>query len=483
VTRLRLRRGRRRPTRRTPPVRRVRSAESARIDRRYCILTASRFLPTGLGIPVLGLLMLSRGLSLAELGFAFSSQAVMVIILELPTGGLADALGRRPVLLVATALDVAALGLLLAAGGPAGFMAGMAVQGMYRALESGPLDAWYVDASLAADPGTDIEAGLARGGVALGIAISAGAAAAAGLASLPPVGGVDPLALPLVAALVFRVVDVAAIATLLTEVRPSGSGTSGPSEPEPRGRLAAARASVAATPAVVRTALGLLRATPALMALVAIELFWGAGLSGVEMFTGPRLAELLGDPEEGAAVTGLAAALAWSIAAGGSALTTRFGELVGGGPARVGIVLRLVQGAAVGVAAVVAGPAGIVAGYLGFYFVHGAANAVHYGMVHRLVGAEHRATIISAHSVATRIGGMGTGIGLGALATAVSIPAALGVAAVLLALPAPLYRIAGRGRRVVDDSAEREPVLPGADLVRSEPDLPREPVTGPATAR
>jgi hypothetical protein len=345
---------------------------------------------------------------------------------------------------------VAALALLLAAGGPAGFMAGMAVQGIYRALESGPLDAWYVDASLAADPGTDIEAGLARGGVALGIAISAGAAAAAGLASLPSVGGVHPLALPLVAALVFRVLDVAAIATLLTEVRPSGSGSS---EPQAQRGFAAARASVAATPAVVRTALGLLRATPALMALVAIELFWGAGLSGVEMFTGPRLAELLGDPEEGAAVTGLAAALAWSIAAGGSALTTRFGELVGGGPARVGIVLRLVQGAAVGVAAVVAGPAGLVAGYLGFYFVHGAANAVHYGMVHRLVGAEHRATIISAHSVATRIGGMGTGIGLGALATAVSIPAALGVAAVLLALPAPLYRIAGRGRRVVDDGA------------------------------
>lgn len=451
----------------------TRSPESTRIDRRYCLLTAARFLPTGLCIPVLGLLMLSRGLSLAELGFALASQAVMVIVLELPTGGLADALGRRPVLLVATALDVVALALLLAAGGPAGFVAGMAVQGIYRALESGPLDAWYVDASLAADPGTDIEAGLARGGVALGVAISVGSAAAAGLASLPSVGGVDPLALPLVAALVFRVVDVVAIATLLVEVRRSR---------EPRRGLAAARASVAATPAVVRTALGLLRATPALMALVAIELFWGAGLSGVEMFTGPRLAELLGDPEQGAAVTGIAAALAWSIAAGGSALTTRFGELVGGGPARVGAVLRLVQGGAVGVAAVVAGPAGLVAGYLGFYFVHGAANAVHYGMVHRLVGAEHRATIISAHSVATRIGAMGTGIGLGALATAVSIPAALGVAAVLLALPAPLYRIAGWGRRA-DGGGRPDPADPADPGAKDVDEDVVDDVTAPATAR
>jgi Major Facilitator Superfamily len=418
-------------------------SRGAGVERRFVGLTVTRWLPTGLTIPVTGLLMLSRGLSLADIGLGVATQGIVVILLELPTGGLADAVGRRPVLLAATVLDLVALSLLLVAGSLLGLMAAMGVQGVYRALESGPLEAWYVDARLAADPEADLEAGLARAGVAIGLAIAAGGLVSAALATWPPLGGVEPLALPLALALAFRVVDLAAIGRFLTEHRPAR----GPGAPS-------AWASVAATPAVVRSALGLLWATPALLALVAIELSWGAGLSGVEMFSAPRLAELLGDAERGAAVAGVASAVAWSICAGGSALTGWFSRLVGGGPARAGAVGRLAQGGAVLVAAVVAGPAGLLAGYFAFYLVHGAANAVHYGMVHRLVGPEHRATMISASSVAARLGGVAAGIGLGAVADGAGIPAALGVAAVVLAAAAPLYRVAGRGR----PEASEEPV-------------------------
>ena len=69
-------------------------ARSAR--RRYLILIALRWLPTGLLIPVTVLLALSRGLSLTEIGLVFSIQGLVVLALELPTGGLTDALGRRP---------------------------------------------------------------------------------------------------------------------------------------------------------------------------------------------------------------------------------------------------------------------------------------------------------------------------------------------------------------------------------------------------
>lgn len=402
------------------------------VDRRYLGLTVTRWLPTGLAIPVTGLLMLSRGLTLTQVGLAAATQAVVVLLLELPTGGLADALGRRPVLLAATALDIVATVLVLAAHSPLAYMAAMGVEGVYRALESGPLEAWYVDARLAQDPEADLEAGLARSGVAVGLAIAAGGLATAALTTWPPVSGIEPLALPLAVALGVRVVDVAAQARFLTE-HPAGP------------RSITVRASVAATPAVVRSALRLLRVTPALLALVAIEVMWGAGLTGVELFTAPRLAELLGDAERGAAIAGMASAVAWSISAGGSALTGWFGRVVGGSPARVGAAGRLAQGGAVLVAAAVAGPAGLLAGYIAFYLVHGAANAVHYGMVHRLVGAEQRATILSASSVAARLGAIVAGVGLGAVAGGFGIPWALGIAAVLLAAAAPLYQVAGRG--------------------------------------
>ena len=82
-------------------------------------------------------------------------------------------------------------------------------------------------------------------------------------------------------------------------------------------------AGIAAAPAVVRSTVRLVPRSPALLALVGVELLWGAGLVAVELFSGPRMVELLGDPERGVAVFGLAAAAGWSISAVGSAATGR----------------------------------------------------------------------------------------------------------------------------------------------------------------
>jgi hypothetical protein len=209
---------------------------------------------------------------------------------------------------------------------------------------------------------------------------------------------------------------------------------------------------------VVGETVGLLRTSSALLALVAVELFWGAGLTAVELLTAPRLVELLGDPDQGAIVFGLAVSLGWTVSAAGSAFTARFTRLLGGGPARVGAVLRVVQGATALVLAVVGGPAGLLAGYLGFYLVHGTANVVHYGMVHRLVDGRRRTTVLSAHSLASRGAGAIAATSLGAVAASHGPATALAIAAALLVAAAPLYRIAGREDR---PAARRpEPVSP-----------------------
>ncbi len=399
-------------------------------QRRYVVLCALRWLPTGLLIPVTAVFMQSRGLSLAAIGVVAAAQSVLVLVLELPTGGLADALGRRPVLVLATVLDLVAVTIFLSAHSAAVFALAWAVEGVYRALESGPLDAWFVDAAQAEDPDADLERGLAAGSTAIGVAIAVGALGSAGLAALPSVGGIEPLALPIVVALVLRVVDLGAIAALVTETRVA------------KGPQAVWGASKA-VPTVVRDTLGLLRASSALLALVAIELLWGAGLTGVELLSGPRLADLLGGAEEAVTTFGVTVAAAWLLSAAGSAATPRI--IAGSGsPARAGTILRLAQGGATLLMALVAGPVGLVTGYLAFYVVHGPANVVHYSMVHRLTTAEHRTTMVSANSLSSQLGGMAAAVGLGALASAASIPVAWVVAALLLAAGAPLYRIAGR---------------------------------------
>ena len=80
-----------------------------RIRRRYLVLHGLRWLPSGLLIPVIVLLMLERGIGLSQIGLIFAIQGFVVLGLELPTGGLADALGRKPVLVAAAAFSLASL--------------------------------------------------------------------------------------------------------------------------------------------------------------------------------------------------------------------------------------------------------------------------------------------------------------------------------------------------------------------------------------
>ena len=74
-----------------------------------------------------------------------------------------------------------------------------ALQGAFRALDSGPLEAWFVDRILAADPEVRLDSALSGGSAMLSVGIAAGALTAAGLAALP-VTGIEPLALPVLVA-------------------------------------------------------------------------------------------------------------------------------------------------------------------------------------------------------------------------------------------------------------------------------------------
>ena len=147
------------------------ATNTQKVRRRFLVLRGLRWLPTGLLVPVLVLVLLDRGLSLAQLGVVFAGQGLMVLVLELPTGGLADAIGRRTVLLVATVFEVAAFVLLIGARSVPLLVLAAGLMGVYRALESGPLDSWYVDTAQAVDADADIERGLSQAGVVTGLAI------------------------------------------------------------------------------------------------------------------------------------------------------------------------------------------------------------------------------------------------------------------------------------------------------------------------
>jgi sugar phosphate permease len=94
------------------------------------------------------------------------------------------------------------------------------------------------------------------------------------------------------------------------------------------------------------------------------------------------------------------------------------------------------------------GATGLLLAYVATYWVHGVTAPVHYGMVHRAVASSHRATVVSANSLTSQLGGALSGITLGLLADATSITTAMFVAAAVLASAAPLYLVGRHGPAV-----------------------------------
>jgi MFS transporter, DHA1 family, tetracycline resistance protein len=394
---------------------------------RFLLLLGLRWFPVGLMIPVLVLLMLERGLGLAEIGSVAAVQGITVMLLELPTGGLTDAIGRRPVLLLSAGVSLIASGLFAVADSVLLFFVYFLLQGIFRALDSGPLEAWYVDHALAVDERADIESGLSRSGVTLGVAVAGGALASGGLVALGPFGRVSALTMPVLVSIAVQIIALIAVLTLMTEERPA------------RG-LSALVASVRGVPAAIGGALRLVRASRVVAALMLVELLWGFGMTTFETLTPVRLTEVIGNADRASALMGPVGSAAWAASAGGAALIPLLVRRIGA--PWTGFVLRIAQGITVVGMGLFAGPVGVIAAFLLCYSVHGAANPVHAGLLHRQVDGPYRASLLSLNSM---VGQPGSALGLitlTAIAAHLSTPLAMFVGAAVLAAAAPLYLVA-----------------------------------------
>ncbi|GAA1430716.1 hypothetical protein GCM10009616_16010 [Microlunatus lacustris] len=409
------------------------SAASAR--RRLLLLTATRWLPVGLVFGLTTLLPLERGLSLTQVTAVLAVQGFVVLALELPTGGLADAVGRRPLLVLAALVAVVSGVLFLLATDVVAFAVAMVLQGVFRALDSGPLEAWYVDTAQAADPDVAVERTLGQAGAVLGVAIAGGALVSGGLVAWHPVPGSSALGLPYLLSTVLLGMHALLVLLLVREPR---SGSRAASR---RTALAAAREA----PRVVRQGLVVVGRNPVLRGLVLVEVFWSVAMIAFETLNPVRLAELVGGEARAGALYGPASAAAWALYAAGSAVAGLAAGRIG--VARTAVLARLLNGCFVIAMGLVAGPVGLVAAYWLAYLTHGAANPVHSTLLHRQAERSHRVTVLSVNSmVAGGVYSLGL-LALGSLAHGTSTAAAMVVAGVLSLGGALAYRPALREER------------------------------------
>ncbi len=427
---------------------------------RYAFLIGMLELAIAVPMPVLVLHMSGRGLDLAIIGLAFTIRAVLVVLLELPTGGLADAIGRRPVALASQLFTAASFLALLFVTGPFLALAYALLQGIGAALHSGALDAWYVDELKRAEPDVELQPHLATVNVFQAVGMLTGTVLGGFLPRL--VAGLElpfPLSdfgIALFAGVALRVVVWLLTFTLMKEpVKPQGADPVG----------------VAAVPKILKEAFGLSRTIPQVRWLLIAAAASGLAMVSIETFWQPIAAFTFGAEASNSVPYGILGTLSGIALLGGSLLVMRWGKDFPGGPAALAGFSTMLRGAAIFAFAMLSNSVGLAVTFALVYFALATSNVPHYALMHDAIPSARRSSMMSVHSLVF-FGGIAIASGpLGwlaeasgprlalSLAGAVTFFASLAYVAVAKYLP-PAPDAAGRSDTAEPDEAAEttEPV-------------------------
>lgn len=390
-----------------------------------------RVLPLAVLVP----LMLARGLDLGQIGLVMATFSAVTAILEVPTGGLADAVGRVRTSLAADAISIAFTVAFALATDVSGFALAAALGGTGRALGSGALEAWYVDARRRRAPQGDLQGPLARAGVVTTLAIGAGTFTggfiplAAPWLGLGSAAAVPALQLAFLASAVTSVIALVATARLRDADAGPPTGT------------AAARPD-----RVWRGAWSALAADPTLAALVLL----GAATGGVI-----TAFETLFPAELSVRWTG-AVAPAVGVAFAGAFAASAAGQALGGRAGRVGTPVRAALGfAGTALATALLAPTwggrwGVAAAIAALWLAYGAlsyAGPALAAAFHARTPSDRRAALLSVQSLAAYAGGVVASLGLGALASGWGLAYAWWTVAGAMVLATGALALVGARRR------------------------------------
>ncbi len=403
-----------------------------RIRSVYYLVQALFWLGVALPLAMTVLLARTRGINLFEIGLAVGGYSLIIVLLEVPTGGLADAAGRKRVAALAYGcIALAGCTFLFAFSFPV-FLLAFVLNGVGRALSSGALDAWFVDAVQAADPDVDLQPELARADtvalVALGGGSLVGGLIPQVFAGLPPDGAavLTPLSMPIPFGVVCHLATLAAAALLVKEERPRTA---------PARRLR----QWVETAATVRTALDLSRRNPTIMRLLGASAAGGLALVSLETLWQPHFAGLLGGGAEHSVFFGLVMSGNFVVGMAGNLLATPLSRLL---RRRYGLVCAIFQGLRgvllIALAWQTQAPLATALFWL-VYLGMGIANSPHGALLNREIPAAQRSSMLSIGSLASYAGAMVGSAGLGYVAEHASIGAAWTISGAVLVVSLGLY--------------------------------------------
>jgi MFS family permease len=385
--------------------------------------SAHRFI-AGLLFPVLILLVLDKGLSLFEAGTIMAIYSGTAVLMELPTGGLADSIGRKKVYMISLLVHIIGVLSFLVSFNYLTVALAAFFMGLGRALSSGSIDAWFVDEFKAAAPGGNLQKALAKANICIPIGL--------GLGSL--IGGLLPMtagrylnaelgitifAANLLVVLVADVLQISLTNSMIEEkvVLPG------------RGSIKDGFRNV---PSIVTTSVTYGVRNRSVLVLLLVMMAFGFGISGLELLWQPRVNAIMGDGAQ-TWIMGVLAAAYFVVSAVGSFVVTPFCRLLKDDYVRVMGVLLVVMGALMAILAMQNEILMFSTFYLLVYMVLGMTQSPYGSLYNDEVPTEHRSTMLSFQSLVMQGGGLMGSIMLGYVAGASGIPAAWFIAAAVVA--------------------------------------------------
>jgi MFS family permease len=390
------------------------------------------WLGVALPMAMMVLLVQARGLNLFEVGLVVGAYSFTIVLLEVPTGGLADVIGRKRVAVLAySCIMLASLIFLFAFSFPV-FLLAFILNGIGRALSSGALDAWFINALQATDPEVDLQPELAKANTVALLALGSGTLLGGFIpylfAGLPPDGTaiLTPLSMPVLFAVITHLMTLTATTLLIKEERSPIS-------------LSDWRQQFAETRATIRTAFALSQRNPTILRLLGATAASGLALISLEVLWQPHFASLLGGGAKHSFFFGLVMGGNFIVGMVGNVLATPLSRLL---RRRYGWVCAIFQGLRGLLLIALAWQTETLPATVLFWLVYlnmGIVNSPHSALMNREIPAAQRSSMLSIESLVGYVGAIVGSMGLGYVAEQASISTAWIISGTVLVVSLGLY--------------------------------------------
>ncbi|WP_065329722.1 MFS transporter [Tritonibacter mobilis] len=388
----------------------------------------------GLTVAVVALALTDRGMDLFQISLLFGIYSLTTMAMELPFGGLADNIGRKPVFLAAVVASLISLALFLSTRDFYILALSFAFIGFGRALRSGTLDAWFVETFKAIAPNVDVQPALAKAQWANAMGLAVGAVLGGMLPDLfGPAAeklGFSPYDVSYAASMAVMLgVFVYTLRVIVEKPRPL--------------HLRALKQGFVSVPLVIKDAGLLALRHPALSVLLAALALFLMATNPVEVIWPTHAKPMLDESYANTLIGVLTAAYFFSIAFGAS-LSPRISRIF---KRRHATTLA----AAFAGLAVVQIALALQGGIIGFVLVFilysvclGITETPASSILHRCVEDHQRSTMLSLRSLMQQLGGALGMVFAGAVAEIYSTPTAWIIGAVFLLVAVFLISVLAR---------------------------------------